>query len=370
MSAAPAQPAGTGEAPAGAREALLRVEDLRVAFDTREGVVQAVDGVSFAVAPGRTLGIVGESGSGKTVAATTAMGLSRGPRVRVSGRVLLDGEDLLAASPERLRALRGETVAMVFQDPLSALHPLMRVGAQIAEALRAHQGRRGGVSRAAARARAIELLESVAIPDARRRVDAYPHELSGGMRQRATIAMAIANEPRLLIADEPTTALDVTVQRQILALLRRLRDELGMAMVLITHDLGVVAETADEVAVMYAGRVVEQAPAAELFAAPRHPYTWGLLRSMPRLDAPAGAALVPIPGRPPSLIHPPSGCRFHPRCAYLRERHRTVDPPLEPLPGAPEHRVACLLPEAERQAIWAGLTAGTEPAPPAEDRTA
>ena len=336
-------------------ESLLQVEDLRVAFDTRDGLVQAVDGVSWSVAPGRTLGIVGESGSGKTVAATTAMGLVRGARVRTSGRVLLDGEDLLAASPERLRQLRGTTIAMVFQDPLSALHPLMRVGTQIAEAVRAH---RSGIAAPAARARAIELLEQVAIPNARQRVDAYPHELSGGMRQRAMIAMALANNPRVLIADEPTTALDVTVQRQILALLRRLRDELGMAMVLITHDLGVVAETADEVAVMYAGRIVEQAPSAELFAAPQHPYTWGLLRSMPRLDAPVGAELVPIPGRPPSLLHPPSGCRFHPRCPYVRERHRELDPPLEPLAGAPHHRVACLLSEAERRAIWARLAQG------------
>jgi len=344
---------------ADAAGAVLSVEDLRVGFDTRDGLVQAVDGVSFAVAPGRTLGIVGESGSGKTVAATTAMGLSRGPRVRVSGRVLLDGEDLLEAAPERLRALRGDAIAMVFQDPLSALHPLLRVGAQIGEAVRAH---RPGVSRAAARARAVELLEWVAIPNAGQRVDAYPHELSGGMRQRAMIAMALANEPRVLIADEPTTALDVTVQAQILALLRRLRDELGMAMVLITHDLGVVAETADEVAVMYAGRIVEQSPAGELFAAPRHPYTWGLLRSMPRVDAPAGAALVPIPGRPPSLIHPPSGCRFHPRCPYVRERHRSEDPALEPLPDAPGHRVACLLPEAERRVAWARLATGATPA--------
>ncbi|HEX7291826.1 MAG TPA: ABC transporter ATP-binding protein [Conexibacter sp.] len=336
-----------------AADPILRVEDLRVAFDTRAGLVQAVDGVSWSVAPGRTLGIVGESGSGKTVAATTAMGLLRGARVRTSGRVLLDGEDLLAASSERLRRLRGDAIAMIFQDPLSALHPLLRVGAQIEEALRAHGA---GVSRSAARARAVELLELVAIPDARRRVHAYPHELSGGMRQRAMIAMALANEPRVLIADEPTTALDVTVQRQLLALLRRLRDELGMAMVLITHDLGVVAETADEVAVMYAGQIVEQAPTAELFAAPQHPYTWGLLRSMPRIDAPAGTALEPIPGRPPSLAAPPSGCRFHPRCPYVQERHREVDPPLEPLAaaGGRDHLVACLLPESERRALWEG----------------
>jgi len=359
------------------RPAVLRVEDLRVAFETSEGLVQAVDGVSWEVAPGRTLGIVGESGSGKTVAAMTAMGLTRGARVRASGRVLLDGEDLLSAAPERLRALRGDVLAMVFQDPLSALHPLLRVGAQIAEAVRAHRGGRNGISRAAARARAIELLEQVAIPDVRRRVDAYPHELSGGMRQRAMIAMALANEPRVLIADEPTTALDVTVQKQILELLRRLRDELEMAMVLITHDLGVIAETADEVAVMYAGRIVEHAPVAELFAAPRHPYTWGLLRSTPRLDAPAGAELVPIPGRPPSLIHPPSGCRFHPRCPYVRERHRSVDPQLALVEGASEHRAACLLSEAERRVIWARLAAGASPEqaraaiePAGEDRSA
>jgi peptide/nickel transport system ATP-binding protein len=341
----------------------LRVEDLRVAFDTRDGLVQAVDGVSLAVAPGRTLGIVGESGSGKTVAMMTAMGLTRGRRTRVSGRVLLRDEDLLSAPPERLRALRGAAIAMVFQDPLSALHPLLRVGAQIEEAVRAHRD----VARGAARARALELFELVAIPDARRRLDAYPHELSGGMLQRAMIAMALANEPRVLIADEPTTALDVTVQAQILALLRRLRDELGMAMVLITHDLGVVAETADEVAVMYAGRIVEQAPTGELFAAPRHPYTWGLLRSMPRLDAPIGAELAAIPGRPPSLVDPPSGCRFHPRCPYVRDRHRQVDPPLEAVPGRPGHRVACLLPEAERTAIWARLAAGDAPERPREE---
>jgi peptide/nickel transport system ATP-binding protein len=334
-----------------ASPAALVVEDLRVAFETRGGLLHAVDGISFAVAQGRTLGIVGESGSGKTVAAMTTMGLVRGARVRASGRVLLDGEELLGAPPARLRELRGDALAMVFQDPSSALHPLLRVGAQIEETVRAHRS----VSRAAARARAIELLELVALPDARRRVDAYPHELSGGMRQRAMIAIALANEPRVLIADEPTTALDVTVQRQILTLLRRLRDELGMAMVLITHDLGVVAETADEVAVMYAGRIVEQAPTARLFAAPQHPYTWGLLRSMPRLDAPLGAELVPIPGRPPTLTRLPSGCRFHPRCPYARERHRSVDPALEAVAGAGGHSVACLLPATERRAIWERL---------------
>jgi peptide/nickel transport system ATP-binding protein len=330
---------------------VLAVEDLRVAFETDDGLLRAVDGISFAVAPGRTLGIVGESGSGKTVAALTLLGLTRGPRTRVSGRVTLDGEELLGAPPRRLRALRGAAIAMVFQDALSALHPQYRIGAQIAEAVRAHRD----VSRAAARARARELLELVAMPDPARRLDAYPHELSGGMRQRALIAMALANEPRVLIADEPTTALDVTVQAKILALLDRLRRELGMALVLITHDLGVVAEHADEIAVVYAGRIVEQASAAELFAAPQHPYTWGLLTSIPRLDAPRGTQLVPIAGRPPSLLHPPAGCRFHPRCPYVQEEHRRLDPPLAPLPGGSSHRAACLLAPEERRRIWEAL---------------
>jgi peptide/nickel transport system ATP-binding protein len=336
---------------------LLEVKDLRVAFATADGLVRAVDGVAFAVERGRTLGIVGESGSGKSVTALATIGLTRGRRARISGRVGFDGEELLGAAPERLRALRGDAIGMVFQDPLSALHPLLRIGAQIAEAVRAHRD----VTRAAARGRARELLELVAMPEAARQLDAYPHELSGGMRQRAMIAMALANEPRLLIADEPTTALDVTVQAQILALLRRLRDELGMAMVFITHDLGVIAEMADEVAVMYAGQIVEQAPSAELFAAPQHPYTWGLLTSTPRLEAPRGAPLAPIPGRPPSPLRPPPGCRFHPRCAYVRAEHRRVEPRLEPLAGAPGHRVACLLAAELRARAWAALAAGASP---------
>jgi peptide/nickel transport system ATP-binding protein len=341
-----------------AADELLCVEDLRVGFTTGDGVVQALDGVSFALARGRTLGIVGESGSGKSVAALTVMGLTRGRRTQVEGRVLLDGEELLSATPERLRSLRGDAVAMIFQDPLSALHPFYRIGSQLSEAVRAHRD----VSRAAARSRALELLELVRLPRAAERIDAYPHELSGGMRQRAMIAMALANEPRLLIADEPTTALDVTVQAQILTLLRTLRDELGMAMILISHDLGVVAEAADEIAVMYAGRIVEHAPAQRLFATPQHPYTWGLLTSTPRLDAPRGAALVPIPGRPPSLIHPPSGCRFHPRCPYAREEHRRVDPALAPAPGLPGQQVACLLPSDARAALWRRLADGATPA--------
>jgi peptide/nickel transport system ATP-binding protein len=340
-----------------AADPLLEVRDLRVAFETDEGLVRAVDGVSFAVAAGRTLGIVGESGSGKSVAALTTLGLTRGPRTRISGSVRFEGEELLDAAPARLRALRGDALALVFQDPLSALHPLLRVGVQIAETVRAHRS----VTRAAARTRALELLELVAMPEPRRRLDAFPHELSGGMRQRAMIAIALANEPRLLIADEPTTALDVRVQAQILALLARLRDELGMAMVLITHDLGVVAQAADDVAVMYAGQLVEQAPVGELLSAPQHPYTWGLLTSTPRLETPRDVPLVPIPGRPPSALHPPPGCRFHPRCAFVRDEHRRVEPPLEAVGGTGAHRVACLLPAEARARAWAALAGGATP---------
>jgi peptide/nickel transport system ATP-binding protein len=326
--------------------ALLEVDGLRVSFDTPGGELRAVDGVSFSVEPGRVLGIVGESGSGKSVTALTLLGLTRG--ARASGTARLDGRDLLTLPAEELRRVRGNEVAMVFQDPLTSLHPLQRVGRQIAEALRVH----GAVSKRAARARAVELLGEVGMPDPGRRVDSWPHELSGGMRQRAMIAMALANEPRLLIADEPTTALDVTVQAQILALLERLRDEHGMAIVLITHDLGVVAETADDVAVMYAGRIVERAPVATLFAAPEHPYTWGLLRSMPRVDVPRERELVPIPGRPPSPLQPPGGCRFHPRCPHVRDRHRQVDPALEPVGDDPAHAVACLLDRETRRRLW------------------
>jgi peptide/nickel transport system ATP-binding protein len=334
-------------------QALLEVRDLRVRFHTEDGTLKAVDGISYAVAPGQVLGIVGESGSGKSVSSLAIMGLVRSAIAEVSGEARLDGRDLLSLPEAEMRAIRGDRIAMIFQDPLSSLHPFYKVGRQLIEAVQAHQD----VSKAAARDRAIELLGLVGIPEPRRRVDSYPHEFSGGMRQRAMIAMALANEPRLLIADEPTTALDVTVQAQILALIARLRDELGMAVIVITHDLGVVAEMADEIAVMYAGRIVEHAPARTLFAAPEHPYTWGLLRSIPRLDSPRGEELVPIPGRPPSLIRPPSGCHFHPRCPYVRERHKRVDPPLEPVPGDAGHQVACLLDSAERRRIrQEGLT--------------
>jgi peptide/nickel transport system ATP-binding protein len=338
-------------------EPLLRVEDLRVEFPSEDGVVHAVDGVTYEVHSGRTLGIVGESGSGKTVSSLTTLGLTRREGARISGRIMFEGRDLLALPEDDLRAVRGNDIAMIFQDPLSSLHPLYRVGRQLIEAVRAHRD----VSKQRARGRAVELLGLVGIPDPATRVDSYPHELSGGMRQRAMIAMALANEPKLLIADEPTTALDVTVQAQILALLERLQRELGMAIVIITHDLGVVAEMADEIAVMYAGRIVERASAARIFAAPQHPYTWGLLKSIPRLDGPREAELVPIPGTPPSLISLPSGCHFHPRCPYSQPEHERIDPALEPVPDEPGQQVACLLEADVRMRLWRRLAAGRTP---------
>jgi len=338
--------------------ALLEVEDLRVEFVTDDGVVHAVDGVSYSVMPATTLGIVGESGSGKTVTSLTTMGLTRGRSTRVSGRIMFEGRDLLTLSPEEMRKVRGNEIAMIFQDPLSSLHPYYKVGFQLSEAILAHRD----ISKAAARDRSISLLELVGIPDPRRRVDQYPHEFSGGMRQRAMIAMALSNEPKLLIADEPTTALDVTVQAQILALLDDLQKRLGMAVIIITHDLGVVAEIADEIAVMYAGRIVEHGSTGQIFRAPQHPYTWGLLKSIPRLDSPRDEELVPISGRPPSLIARPSGCFFHPRCPYVQEAHRRVDPRLEPIPGENGHQVACLLPAQIRTRTWQGLEAGRDPA--------
>jgi peptide/nickel transport system ATP-binding protein len=337
-----------------ASDILLSVEDLRVEFPTPDGVVHAVDGISYTVPRSGTLGIVGESGSGKTVAALTLIGLTRNQGARVSGRIMFGDRDLLALSKEELRRVRGNDIAMIFQDPLSSLHPQFRVGGQLIEAMRTHRD----ITKKAARDRAIELLELVGIPDPRRRVDQYPHEFSGGMRQRALIAMALANEPALLIADEPTTALDVTVQAQILALLERLQAELGMAIIMITHDLGVVSEIADHVAVMYAGRIVERADTRSLFSAPQHPYTWGLLRSIPSLEGPRGVELTPIPGRPPSLIMRPSGCHFHPRCAYSLPDHAVTDPQLLPLAEDPDHAVACLLDPAQRAAAWRELRAG------------
>jgi peptide/nickel transport system ATP-binding protein len=317
--------------------ALLEVRDLTVSFDTEDGVVQAVDGVSYSVERGRALGIVGESGSGKSVSSLTVMGLTRfAGNARISGQILFEGRDLLTAGDDELRRLRGDEIAMIFQDPLSSLHPFYRVGDQLVEAVRAHSE----VSRAQALDRAVEMLGLVGIPEPRRRVDAYPHEFSGGMRQRVMIAMGLINDPKLLIADEPTTALDVTVQAQILELLERLQRELDTAIVLITHDLGVVAEVTDEIAVMYAGKIVEQGPKETIFAEPRHPYTWGLLQSIPRLTHKRDEPLVPIPGRPPSLIQRPPGCAFHPRCPHAFDRCRRERPELMAAGGT---RAACWL---------------------------
>jgi peptide/nickel transport system ATP-binding protein len=309
---------------------------------------------------GQVLGIVGESGSGKSVSSLTVMGLTRSRNARITGEVLFEGRNLLTASDDDMRRMRGDDIAMIFQDPLSSLHPFYKIGDQLVEAVRAHRD----VSKAQGRDRAIEMLGLVGIPEPRRRIDAYPHEFSGGMRQRVMIAMALINDPKLLIADEPTTALDVTVQAQILELIERLRRELDTAIVMITHDLGVVAEVTDDIAVMYAGRIVEYADKDTIFAAPEHPYTWGLLKSIPRLDLPRDEPLVPIPGRPPSLILKPPGCSFHPRCPYVREAHKRIDPHLAPANGngAPgKHRVACLLPPQTRRALWAELQQGATP---------
>jgi peptide/nickel transport system ATP-binding protein len=290
----------------------LSVRDLVVHFPTIDGIVKATDGISFNLEKGKTLGIVGESGSGKSVSSSAILGLHRGTRAQVSGEILLDGVDLLKLSDEEMRQRRGQDVAMIFQDPLSAMHPYYTVGNQLMEAYRVHNN----VSKKAARARAIEMLDRVGIPQPSRRVDDYPHQFSGGMRQRAMIAMGLINNPGLLIADEPTTALDVTVQAQILDLLQDLQREFDSAIIIITHDLGVVAEMADDVLVMYAGRAVEYGSTKEILVRPEMPYTWGLLASVPDVTASTDARLIPIPGNPPSLLNPPSGCPFHPRCQY------------------------------------------------------
>ncbi len=334
--------------------ALLEVTDLRVSFTTDDGLVNAVDGLTFKLERGQTLGIVGESGSGKSVTSLAVMGLLRGRDTQIAGQVTLDGEDLVSASDERVRQLRGSKMAMIFQDPLSALHPYYTVGAQIIEAYRVHNK----VSKQVARKRAIDLLGRVGIPQPTVRVDDYPHQFSGGMRQRAMIAMALSCDPGLLIADEPTTALDVTVQAQILDLIVDLQAEFGSAVIIITHDLGVVAEVADEVLVMYAGRAAETGTAGHVFRQPGHPYTWGLLGSMPRLDVERVDRLRPIPGTPPSLINVPSGCPFHPRCAYTAQvtgdRCRTEIPAL--LEIATGHQTACHLTAGKRKEIWAQLS--------------
>ena len=305
-------------------EPLLAVDDLRVHLFTSGGVVRAVDSVGFSLPAGASLGIVGESGCGKTMTALALMRLLPSPPARiVSGRILFDGEDVVALNQARLRELRGNAMAMIYQDPMTSLNPVFSVGEQIAEAVRLHHG----ASQAAAMARAVEMLELVGIPDPARCARSYPHQLSGGMRQRAVIAMALACHPKLLIADEPTTALDVTIQAQILDLMRRLQRELGTAIILITHDLGVVADLVDTVVVMYAGKVVERAPARRLFATPRHPYTQGLLRSVPSVET-REHRMRTIEGTVPSPLALPPGCRFHPRCALAREVCRSEEPPL------------------------------------------
>jgi peptide/nickel transport system ATP-binding protein len=325
---------------------LLEVEDLHVSFHTPDGVVQAVRGVSFEVDRGQTLGIVGESGSGKSVATQTITGLTRG--ARVSGSAVFDGMDLLTASDKQLRQIRGVRIGMIFQDPLSSLHPAYKVGWQIVEMIRAHDK---SVSKANARKRATELLGMVGIPHAATRIDDYPHQFSGGMRQRVMIAMAMALSPDLLIADEPTTALDVTVQAQVLLVMRRLQEEFGTAIILITHDLGVIAEMADDVVVMYAGAVMEHAPRREVFYRHHHPYTEGLFASLPARDDARGR-LTPITGAPPSLIDLPSGCPFTPRCKYAFDRCSKETPPLVQVFNDSRHRSACWLsPDlAERRA--------------------
>jgi peptide/nickel transport system ATP-binding protein len=326
---------------------LLEVRDLRVQFKTEDGVLTAVDGVSFSIEEGETLGIVGESGSGKSVANLSILGLTRGVNTRTSGSAVFEGADLVAFETDQLQTVRGNEIAMIFQDPLSSLHPFYKVGVQLIEAVQAHQG----LPTSAARERAIDLLELVGIPEAERRADHYPHEMSGGMRQRAMIAMALINEPKLLIADEPTTALDVTTQAQILQLLERLQAELGMAVIIITHDLGVVAEIADRIVVMYAGRIVEDGSLDEIFYDPQHPYTWGLLGSLTRLDRPRPHRLPQIAGAPPNLLAPPQGCHFRPRCPYAFERCQEV-PPLEArLAEAPDHLDRCWLEPPQKRAL-------------------
>jgi peptide/nickel transport system ATP-binding protein len=304
--------ASAASAPHTSSDTVLSVRDLKVHFPTSDGVVKAVDGLTFDLARGKTLGIVGESGSGKSVSSSAILGLHDPKRSKVTGEIWLNGVDLLTLSEEQMRRRRGREVSMIFQDPLSAMHPYYTVGNQIIEAYRVHND----VSKQAARARAIEMLDRVGIPQPDRRVDDYPHQCSGGMRQRAMIAMGLINDPGLLIADEPTTALDVTVQAQILDLLQDLQREFDSAVMIITHDLGVVAEMADDVLVMYAGRAVEYGPCKEILTHPEMPYTWGLLSSVPDVKGDTSVRLLPIPGNPPSLLSPPSGCHFHPRCAH------------------------------------------------------
>jgi oligopeptide/dipeptide ABC transporter ATP-binding protein len=346
-------------------ETLLRIEDLKVHFDTEEGLVKAVDGVSFDVARGEMLGIVGESGSGKSVANMTVLGLTRASNAQISGRIVFEGRDLIELSQDELREIRGSSISMIFQDPLSSLHPFYKVGKQLVEAIQVHQD----LSNTAAWDRAVELLGLVGIPDAERRAGEYPHEFSGGMRQRAMIAMALTNDPKLLIADEPTTALDVTTQAQILQLIERLRQEFGMAVIMITHDLGVIAEVADRVNVMYAGRVVESGTLDQIFYDPQHPYTWGLLGSLTRIDRPRTVRLSQIGGQPPSLIALPEGCTFRARCPHAFGRCST-EPPLEERIPERGHTDRCWLPPDQKRKLRVVGTDEIGLEEPAADRQA
>ena len=334
--------------------ALLEVNDLKTYFRTDDGIVKAVDGVSFEVEKGQTLGIVGESGCGKSVTCLTIMGLNAKRNTITSGEALFRDEDLLKMGSRRLRDIRGNDIAMIFQDPMTSLNPVHTIGRQLVEAILLHRD----VTKGQARARALELLKAVGIPRAERRVDDYPHQFSGGMRQRVMIAMALVNDPDLLIADEPTTALDVTTQAQILELMNRLQREFGSAIIIITHDLGVVAETADEVVVMYAARIAEKGSVDEIFNRPHHPYTWGLLGSLPRLDTDT-ERLVQIPGQPPSLLNPPRGCRFHPRCPYVMDVCKKEEPQLKPVSNEPHHVQACWLDEPTKDREAQKLLAGS-----------
>ncbi|MEN3306191.1 MAG: peptide/nickel transport system ATP-binding protein [Micromonosporaceae bacterium] len=334
----------------GVPQPFLDVRDLRISFQTDDGLVKAVDGLTFGLERGKTLGIVGESGSGKSVTSLGILGLHRGiGRTSVAGEVWLDGENLVSAAADYVRQLRGKKMSMIFQDPLTAMHPYFTIGAQIIEGYRIHHQ----VSKAVARDRAVEMLDRVGIPQARKRLDDYPHQFSGGMRQRAMIAMALVNNPELLIADEPTTALDVTVQAQILDLIRDLQVEFGSAVIIITHDLGVVAELADDILVMYGGKSVEYGTAEEIFRRPEHPYAWGLLGSMPRLDQEVRERLIPIKGTPPSLIHLPSGCAFHPRCPQMGRDGIPCKTEIPTLAEGDRHGVACHIPPADRRRIFA-----------------
>ena len=327
-------------------EPLLSVRGLKVRFSTEDGIVRAVDGVDFDLARGQVLGIVGESGSGKSVTALTLLGLTRAPNTAFEGDVEYKGQNLLALSERRLRDVRGNEIAMIFQDPMTSLNPVYRVGEQIVEAILTHEA----VGKQTARRRAIELLRQVGIPNANERVHDFPHQFSGGMRQRAMIAMALACNPDVLIADEPTTALDVTIQAQIIELIDQLKDDFNSAVILITHDLGVVADVADEIIVMYAGRVVERADTRGLFYDPQMPYTWGLLGSIPRLDRPKGGRLASIKGAPPSLINLPRGCKFRPRCPHAFEKC-VEEPELVNRVEQPGHLDRCWLSVEEKREL-------------------